>query len=135
MPAGAQAALGALLQDKLEVFRACSSPNFLDPTKTGFRDRAYLRRAKDTDGLSVGMTPEDAVRNLNKNHGVGAVYVFAINLLRRQLEVRYDPEEAGHALIHGLPFVEIDRALAEDIGWELARISRVVYCESFTPAD
>jgi len=125
-------ALGELLARDLEVFRACTCKNFLTNTKTEIRDRAYLRRKKDTDGLSLGLTPENAVRDV-ENFGVIGTHVGAIHDLPRGLEVRRDPDLEGHALIHGLPYVEEAETLAQDIAWELVKISRIVHNVAYYP--
>jgi hypothetical protein len=125
--------LGNLLPDESEVFRGFSNRNFLDNSRTVIRDRAYLRRKKDNDGLSVGVTPQDAVRNLRENYGVSGLSVERIHNLGRGLEVRADIGMIGHALICGLPFVELNRELAEAIAQELVAISRVVYAEPYAP--
>ena len=126
-------ALGQLLPPDAEIFRACTNKNFLNNLRTEIRDRAYYRRAKDTDGLSFGLTAEDAVHDL-QNFGVIGVRVDALHALEgRGLEVRADPELAGHALLHGLPYYEQDQKLAEDIAWELVKISRIVHNASYYP--
>ncbi len=125
-------ALAELVAREAEVFRACTCKNFLNNTRNEIRDRAFLRRRRDTDGLSLGVTPENAVRDL-ENFGVIGVFAGAIQDLPRNLEVRHDPELAGHALIHGLPYVDENETLASDIAWELVKISRIVYNTSYYP--
>jgi hypothetical protein len=129
--ATASPALGELLPNDSEVFRALTNRNNLARDKT-LRETAYLRRAKDLDGLSVGLTAGDAIRHLSHNFGMAALYVGGAHVLTRGLEVRRDPTEEGHALIHGLPFVEQDRTLAETIAWELVSVSRVVSSEPYS---
>jgi hypothetical protein len=125
-------ALGELVAWDTEVFRACTNKNFLNNTRTEIRDRAYLRRKKDTDGLSMGLTSEDAVRDL-ENFGVIGIGVGPIMNLPRNLEVRHDPELAGHALIQGLPYVDENETLATDVAWELVKLSRIVHNSAFYP--
>jgi hypothetical protein len=122
---------GELVSRDAEVFRACTCKNFLK-NKTEIRDRAYLRRKKDSDGLSLGLTEEDAVRDL-ENFGVIGIGVGPISDLPRNLEVRHDPELAGHALMQGLPYVEEDETLATDIAWELVKLSRIVHNSAYYP--
>jgi hypothetical protein len=127
-------ALGELVARDTEVFRACSSKNFLSSTKTEISDRAYLRRRKDDDGLSLGLTPEDAVSHLDRNFGVIGALAGAIqDLPSRNLAVRHDPEFPGHALLLGLPYVEENETLATDVAWELKRLSRIVYKAPYYP--
>jgi hypothetical protein len=125
-------ALGELVARDTEVFRACTNKNFLNNTRTEIRDRAYLRRKKDTDGLSMGLSSEDAVRDL-ENFGVIGIGVGPIMNLPRNLEVRHDPELAGHALIQGLPYVDENETLATDVAWELVKLSRIVHNSSYYP--
>jgi hypothetical protein len=130
MATGSPPSLGALVPDGSEVFRALSNKNNLR-NKT-LRETTYFRRAKDTDGLSVGLTPTDAIRHV-RAFGIAALPVAGVRALNRGLEVRTDSTEAGHALILNLPFVEQDRGLAEEIGWELVGISRIVSTDYSEP--
>src|SRR6266568_137096 len=125
--------LGDLLAPDSEVFRACSNENFLNNLKTEVRDRAYYRRPKDTDGLSFGLTPDDAVQDLENFGVIGARVAQIQNLPNRGLEVRTDPELAGHALLHSLPYKHENEKLAKDIAWELVKISRIVHNDSYYP--
>jgi len=124
--------LGDLLAPDSDVFRACTNKNFLNNLKTEIRDRAYYRKPKDTDGLSLGLTVDDAVHDL-ENFGVIGAGVAQIQNLPRGLEVRTDPELPGHALLHGLPYKHENEKLAEDIAWELVKISRIVHNDSYYP--
>lgn len=125
--------LGELLTPATEIFRACTNKNFLkNPLRTEIRDTAYYRKPKDTDGLSLGLTAEHAVHDL-ENFGVIAAIVRDIHAVPRGLEVRIDPDLAGHALLHGLPYKHENEQLAEDIAWELVRISHIVYNTSYYP--
>jgi hypothetical protein len=118
-----------------EVFRACTNKNFLNNTRSAIRDRAYLRRKKDTDGLSLGLTPDEAVRELSENFGIIGVFVGAVeDIPERHLSVRPDPDLPGHALLNGLPYVEENETLATDIAWELVNVSRIVYSSTYYPA-
>ncbi|MFZ0309365.1 MAG: hypothetical protein WAL89_14430 [Candidatus Sulfotelmatobacter sp.] len=125
--------LGELLARDREVFRACTTRNFLNNPRTEIRDRAYYRKPKDTDGLSLGVTPYDAVHDLENWGVIGAPVDRIQDLPTRGLEVRADIELPGHALIHGLPYKHENEKLAEDIAWELVKISRIVYNDSYYP--
>lgn len=125
--------VGDLLAPDSEVFRTCTNKNFLNSLKTEIRDRAYYRKPKDTDGLSLGLTVDDAVHDL-ENFGVIGTTVAQIQAIpTRGLDVRNDPELAGHALLHGLPYKHENEKLAEDIAWELVKISRIVHSNSYYP--
>jgi hypothetical protein len=125
--------LGDLLARDAEVFRACTTKNFMNNLRTEIRDRAYYRKPKDTDGLSFGLTPEDAVHDLENYGVIGAPVGKIHDLPNRGLEVRTDPELPGHALLYGLPYKHENEKLAEDLAWELVKISRIVYRESYYP--
>lgn len=125
--------LGELVAGNREVFRACTNKNFLNNLRTEIRVRAYYRRPKDTDGLSFGLTAEDAVHDLENWGVIGAPVDKIHSLPTRGLEVRIDPELRGHALIHGLPYKHEHEKLAEDIAWELVKLSRIVYSDSYYP--
>jgi hypothetical protein len=130
----ASLAVGELLASNSEAFRACANKNFLTSSRTEIRDRAYYRKEKDTDGLSLGLTADDAVRNLDDNFGVIMALVKDIHQLPgRNLEVRSDPGLDGHAILHGLPYKEAEEQLAEDIAWELVKISRIIHSNSYYP--
>jgi hypothetical protein len=132
----APAALGNLLPNESVVFRAFKSAYFLDNSKTELVDKAYFcHKNRDEDGLSLGMTAENAVMALDKNHGVSSLPVGAIHDLGRGLEVRedLDPAFAGHALVKGMPLYEDNEKLASDIAWELVHISTIVHNKAYYP--
>jgi hypothetical protein len=131
----APAALGNLLPNQSVVFRAFKAAYFLNDSKTALVDRAYFcHKNKDEDGLSLGTTAENAVMMLpNKNHGVSSLPVSGIHGLNRGLEVRDDPDFAGHVLVKGMPLYEDDEKLASDIGWELVTISAIIHDKPYYP--
>ena len=100
--------LGNRLDDNLEVFRAFAEKSFRHRNKNEVRYFAYLLREEDVaNGLSVGLTPEAAVRHLDTNEGYCRIAVRDIHSLPYGLEVRADPEDPQHAFICNLPLQTI----------------------------
>lgn len=129
--------LGDRLNDELHVFRAFAEKNYRDRKKNEVRYFAYLLRDDDTgDGLSVGLSPDAAVRHLQTNEGYCRILVGAIHDLPYGLVVRMDPADEYHAFICNLPLISISddaRVRARLIGGELARRSEVVTCDPYIP--
>ena len=127
--------LGELLADDLKVWRAFAYPSYRRGKKV--RYFAYLLDEEDAnDGLSVGLTPRDAVKGLNDNSGYCSILVGAIHGLPHGLQVKRDANDPGHAFICNLPLrsiSEIMEAKAIFIARELARLSNDVCCDPYHP--
>jgi hypothetical protein len=131
--------LGPRLPDEQIIYRGFSDK--------GFRKRknqpphkaehfAYLLREEDVqNGLSLGITPWDAVKHLaNGNFGYCAISVAAIHALG--LEVRADTQDPTHAFICNLPYQKSSneaRDEASRLAKALARASFDVTCEPYQP--
>jgi hypothetical protein len=89
------------------------------------------------DGLSVGLTPEAAVKYLDTNEGYCSISVGIIHALPYGLEVRIDKSDPDHAYICNLPLMttsDIHREKAILIARELARKSIGITCEPYRPS-
>jgi hypothetical protein len=130
----ASAGIGDIVPGDRLIFRACTKRNFLTPAKDSVQPEAFYKQGTNqTDGLSLALTPVEAVRRLNKNHGVIRIRVQDIHDLNRGLEVRFDTQEPNHVLIRNLACMDRspeERALAEATATELALKAQV---ESATP--
>ncbi len=131
--------LGSRLAGELTIYRGF-------PDK-GFRKRksqpphkvehfAYLLREEDLqNGLSLGITPGDAVRHLvGGNFGYCAISVAEIDALG--LEVREDADDPTHVYICNLPYQKDSneaRDKATRIAKALARASHDVHCDPYNP--
>jgi hypothetical protein len=139
MAASSVGNVGDLLSDDREVFRAFSDRSYRErKTINRVRSGAYQLREDDIqDGLSVGLTPEAAVRHLQANYGYCSISVGEIHALPHGLEVRFDLRDPDHhAFICNLPLLTISdeqRELALLIGGKLARLSVVITCDPFMP--
>lgn len=101
------------LTDDTVIYRAASARKYLTDDKQNPAPQAFYRRPlyhsnPDHDGLSFGLTPEDAVRGLSKWYGIIRLTVGEIRALRlkdgddKELVVVND--KPGHALIPNLPY-------------------------------
>lgn len=141
-PSPDQTAADRLGDDRL-VFRAASRASQLTGDKQEATSDAYHRRppdhpSHDEIGISVGLTPQDAIGRLNKVHGVIRLSVGEIRALRvegsdRVLDVVLTPtpDNPGHADITGLPYydpVKRKAELNEANAWaeKLRSISRIL---------
>jgi len=131
--------VGDRLSDDREVFRAFSDKSYRErkAARNRVRSGAYQLREEDiADGLSVGLTPEAAVKHLQTNYGYCSISVGTIHALPYHLEVRVDLRDPVHAFICNLPLLTISdeqRELALLVGGELARRSEVITCDPFIP--
>lgn len=137
-PPASNSKLGDLVADDREVFRAFAEKNFRrrkDQPPHQVRYFSYLLREEDIgDGLSVGLTPADAVKELARNFGYCSILVSAIRALPFGLEVRIDATDQNHAYICGLPLMTISdqqRSQAVYVAGELARLSNCVTCNPY----
>lgn len=101
---------GDLVPEETVLFRGCSSSNFLSkPNRDSVRDRAFLKDgARHPDGMSLGFTMIDSVRDLRENHGAVSILVRDIYTAAASVgiavEVRYDlSDREHHARIHNMP--------------------------------
>jgi hypothetical protein len=129
--------LGDVLPDETLIYRAFADKSYRHRKKKEVRYAAYLLRECDVaDGLSVGLTPEAAVRDLESNEGYCSISVGAIHALPFGLKVRKDLDDHEHAYICNLPL----RTLSDDqlkaainIGNRLADKSTVITCDPYPP--
>jgi len=133
---GANAAnLGELVDDDADVYRAFSLNGHRKNQKV--RAGCFYRRSDHHDGISVGLTPENAVADLDTNYGYCKLSVGRVHALPYQLRIRVDPQFAGHALIHNVPCIDSpnddERKEASLIAGELARVAELVTNEPFYP--
>jgi|SRR6266853_1413806 len=129
--------LGHLLSNDAQVFRAFAEKSYRRRKKSAVRYLAFLLRDEDArDGLSVGLSPDAAVKHLQTNEGYCRILVGEIHALPYGLQVRIDLTDANHAFICNLPLMTISdesRELAMLIANELARKSVVVSCDPYIP--
>jgi len=127
--------IGDLLDDALEVFRAFSLDGHRKKQKV--RARCFYRLPDDTDGVSLGRTPDAAVAHLEYNHGYCSLNVGRVHTMPYGLQVRSDPKDNLHALIHNVPFIDSpddeERKAAEVIAGALARTAVLVTNEPYIP--
>jgi hypothetical protein len=133
--------LGPLLDNDVTVFRAFAEKSYRHRKRNCVRYFAFLLREEDRDdGLSVGLTPDAAVRHLATNEGYCQIAVGLIHeqgLEQYGLQVRLDPADENHAFICNLPLSSIsdaERERAMAIANELARRARVVTADPHIPA-
>lgn len=138
--AAANPRLGDKIADEREIFRAFAEKNFRkrkNPPPHEVRYFAYLLREDDlADGLSVGLTPRDAIKHLERNYGYCSISVGIIHGLGFDLEVRVDANDDNHAFICNLPIRTISEqteARAISIARELARRSLAITCDPYDP--
>jgi len=93
---------------------------------------AYLRRPTDTDGLSVGTSPQ-AVKGLPLQiRGIASLRVNTIRtIINRDTKVHLDvvlkDDNPTHGNINtGIPYLSDNRNVAEYLAGELARISKLL---------
>lgn len=119
--------VGELVSNDKDAFRAFAVPGFRNRKKKRVEDYAYYRRAEDEDGISLGLTPDDAVSRLNSNHGYCQLSVGEVHKLPYKIEIRLDNSMAGHAFICHVPFIatedDAERERAILIAGALARLS------------
>jgi hypothetical protein len=129
--------LGVLLNDDVLIYRAFAEKSYRDRNKNIVRYFSYLLRDVDVaDGLSVGLSPAAAIRDLLSNEGYCQILVGEIHRLPFGLQVRIDVNDANHAYICNLPLMTTSneaRERARFIGGELARKSIVVTCDPYNP--
>jgi hypothetical protein len=128
--------VGDRLGDDVEVFRAFADKSFRNRKRNKVRSGAYQLREDEADGLSVGLTPKDAVKYLQINYGYCSILVGSVHALPYNLEVRVDKRDPNHAFICNLPLLTFSDRCREDatlIGGELARRSKVITCDTYIP--
>jgi|ERR1017187_229811 hypothetical protein len=128
--------LGARLADEQEVYRAFAYKNYRkrkNPPPHEVRYFSYLLGEDDVDdGLSIGLSPNAAVKGLTENFGYCSISVGVIHGLPHGLEVRLDATDPEHAFICNLPLMTISdqsRDKAVYIARELARRSNCITCD------
>jgi hypothetical protein len=128
--------VGDILSDDVEVYRAFAEKAFRRRPKE-VRQKTYFLRDEDVnDGLSVGITPQGAVRNLATNEGYCKIRVGDIHSLKLGLEVRADLNDPEHAFICHLPLMTIsdgEREQAVFVARRLADASEIVTCDPYIP--
>lgn len=125
------------MADDVQVFRAFAEKSFRRRKKHQVRYAAYMLREEDArDGLSVGLSPDAAVKYLQTNEGYCQIMVGAIHGLNLGLQVRRDITDESHAFICNLPLLTIsdgERERAMFIANRLADQSHVVTCDPYIP--
>jgi hypothetical protein len=119
------------IPDQQIVYRGLNNSNWRDK-RGNISYKAFLLRPPNDQfpdperELSLGLTPESAVDELNEHHGTAALRVVAAHGLPHNLRVLPDPDNPAKAEMHGLPLFSTDpaqRASAIAIGTDLAYIS------------
>ena len=93
---------------------------------------AYLKRPTDTDGLSVGTTPQAVKTLLLRVKGIASLRVNDIRTIisvdtKTHLDVVLNSDNPTHGNINtGIPYLSDNRILAEFLAGELARISKLL---------
>jgi hypothetical protein len=127
--------IGDLLADDNDVYRAFALDGHRRNGK--IRARAFYRESQHTDGLSVGLSATAAVAHLTTNHGYCSLRVQKVHALPESLQVRSDPQEAGHGLIHNVPCIDSpddsERKAAELVAGKLARCAVLVTDKPYIP--
>lgn len=117
-----------LVPDDQTVYRGMRNRNW---SKHGVANyRAFmLRPATDQfpveEELSLGLTPESSVDELQEHHGIAGLLVRRIHRLPHHLTIQPDSENAAKADIHGLPLFSTDpvqRDLAVTVATDIANI-------------
>lgn len=123
------AARDVLEPDGRLVYRGLRNRNWSKNGRITYR-AFLLRPATDQfpieEELSLGLTRESAVDELNENFGVAFLSVQQIYALPHGLTIRTDPEDAQKADLFGLPLHSDDPAqisLAYAMATDLADIS------------
>jgi hypothetical protein len=134
---GASSHIGELLGDDVIIYRAFSDRSYRHRKRNKVRSGAYLLREDEVgDGLSVGLTPKDAVKFLSTNYGYCSIAVGIVHGLPFSLKVRADKSDPGHAFICNLPLVTFSDRHREEamlVAGELARRSKVETCDTYVP--
>jgi len=129
--------VGEALGSRVILYRAFSDKSHRSRKKNKVRAGAYLMREDEQDdGLSVGLTPKDAVKHLVTNYGYCSIPVYAVRELPYNLEVKADRTDPGHAFICNLPYLIFSDRSREDaslVAGELARKSKVESCDPYIP--
>lgn len=114
---------------------------WVDPDRDTILPDAYFPRTngKDDNGLSVTVADSDTEQGIqeeakavadsfNRTYGVALLNVGKVREIDSRLEVVRDPLEGvpDHALITGVPHPDHDKAEAERLAGQLARISRKI---------
>jgi hypothetical protein len=111
------------LTDDTPVYRAASASRYLTDDRQHAAPQAFHRRPSDEDGLSFGLTPENAVRGLTRWYGIIRITVGALRALRLRdgddKELMIVSDRPGHAVIPNIPFHDEDDLpqLAEADTW------------------
>jgi len=120
------------IANDLIVYRGLRNSNWRDKKTGNITFKAFLLRPGNEqyppeEELSLGMTPESAVDELDEHFGTGALHVEAVHNLPHRLSIV--PDRTGNhakAEMIGLPLFSTEaqqRALAITIGTDLAEIS------------
>jgi hypothetical protein len=137
MSVPASSNVGEPLGNDVIIYRAFSDKSYRHRKRNKVRSGAYLIREDEiADGLSVGLTPKDAVKYLKTNYGYCSISVGAVHALPYNLKVRADNIDPGHAFICNLPLVtssDRHREEAMFVAGELARKSKIETCDTFIP--
>src|SRR5690242_10750098 len=121
-----------LIPDDQTVYRGLRNSNWCKQGVVNYK-AFMLRPGNDQNPpereLSLGLTPESAVDELNEHHGTAALLVLSVHQLPHNLRVLPDSVNAAKAEMHGLPLFSTDAArrdLALTVATDLAGISHYV---------
>lgn len=126
------AAQGPLVPNDQSVYRGMRNANWVKHGAVNYK--AYMLRAASAQfpaetELSLGLTPESAIDELQENHGVARLSVLAVHQLPHGLTVVADPENNTKAYLYGLLMFsteEQQRGRAVTMATDLARLSVIV---------
>ena len=114
------------------VYRGMRSKKWIGDDGTTVLAEAYLRRPTDTDGLSVGTTPQAVKGLLLRVKGIAILRVNDIRTItnmdtRIHLDVVLNSDSPTHGNINtGIPYLSDNPILAEFFAGELSRISKLL---------
>ena len=132
----------SVLHSSHSVYRAMLRRGWIDPDRDTILPDAYIPRTngKDDNGLSVTVVDSDTEQGIqeeakavadsfNKTYGVALLNVGKVREIDSRLDVVRDPLKnvPAHALITGVPRPDHNKAEAERLAGQLARVSRKIF--------
>ena len=112
------------------IFRAILKPGWIDDNGN-INANAFIRdSARHPDGLFVNMKSNTDVEcwpaNFNKSLGVDSLHTGRVRNLKLEIGQKLEDLSSGggHALIVGLPSVDEDPKMVEDLATQLVKMSR-----------
>jgi hypothetical protein len=113
------------------VYRGLTKKKHISDDNRTVTFEAYLRRDRDTDGLSVGATQYAVTSRLMfPLKGIASLPVEGIRRMyndasKKYLDVVFDHSDHGN-INRGVPYLSQDPNTAEALGGDLARISTLL---------